>query len=166
VERQLADTAAAITTTLTAKVSDISREQARQVVQAVGNTTAANVQAALASALPAELGGQAMQAALQRSLGAAVSNAVSQQLSSAFQEQFTGLIVPQFQAAVRDMFRQIELAYSGWLAEQSQQLAGITSEVGAAATGAGGECCSLRHSVVLAHEHAVHACLRVACAPS
>jgi hypothetical protein len=136
---QLAEASAAITAQVSTRVSNISREQSRQVVQALSNTVGSALQSALASALPEQISSPGMQAALQRALAptvsSAVGSAVSSQLATKFQEQFAGVIVPGFQAAVRDMFRQIELAYSGWLAEQSQHLAGITSEVGACCPG-------------------------------
>ena len=65
------------------------------------------VQAALSEALPQELAGPQLQAALEASLGKQLQQALARPLQDTFTAAFQHQLIPSFECACRDMFAQV-----------------------------------------------------------
>ncbi len=66
------------------------------------------VQAALSEALPQELAGPQLQAALEASLGSQLQQALARPLQDSFTAAFQHQLMPAFEGACRDMFAQVQ----------------------------------------------------------
>ena len=67
------------------------------------------VQAALAEALPHQLAGPHLKAALEASLGSQLQQALARPLQTSFTMAFQHQLMPAFEGACRDMFAQVSL---------------------------------------------------------
>lgn len=67
------------------------------------------VQAALAQALPEQLAGPHLKAALEASLGSQLQQALARPLQASFTTAFQHQLMPAFEGACRDMFAQVSL---------------------------------------------------------
>lgn len=87
----------------TAQVASITTEVQQQVGSAV--------QAALAEALPRQLAGPHLKAALEASLGSQLQQALARPLQTSFTMAFQHQLMPAFEGACRDMFAQVGLGF-------------------------------------------------------
>ena len=87
-----------------AQVASISTEVQQQVGGAV--------QAALAQALPQQLAGPHLKAALESSLGSQLQQALARPLQTSFTTAFQHQLMPAFEGACRDMFAQVSLGFT------------------------------------------------------
>ena len=76
------------------------------IQQQLGST----VDAALSAALPRELAGPEMKAALEASLGSQLQQSLAQPLQHSFSAAFQHQLMPAFEGACRDMFAQVSAA--------------------------------------------------------
>jgi len=94
---------------------------------------------ALSSALPAALASPAARAAMEgalassvsRALPAAVEAGLASALQPSFKAAFEEAIIPRFEAAVREMFQQVQAAFSGGLSEHLSGAAGASAAAAA-----------------------------------
>lgn len=122
---------AALLAGVTKAAQEAAREQARAVLSGAAATVAPAVAAALQQPLSQALSraaGEALAREAPAAAAAAAERAVTAALrGGALQEavasQFAGRVAPAVESATRQMFGQVEAAFSSWLAESRQQAA-------------------------------------------